>query len=187
MSELIVIVGPIAAGKSSVAGALAERLRRGGRVVAVLDLDEVVLTVGGYVDLPPARFAEAQVVFGRLVAAWLDQRIDVIAHGPFFQPEEHHTLLQAVPEGTIVRWVYLDSTLDVAVARTAADTSRIVSRDLTFLRATYDRVAALRSAMPSYDWTFDTTTRGVEDIAAALEERPSSSCHGAHSSQLKCR
>lgn len=170
MSELIVIVGPIAAGKSSVAAALAERLRRAGRVVAVLDLDDVVMTVGGYVDLPSARFLEAQVVFGRLVAAWLDQGIDVIAHGPFFQPEEQHALLHALPEGTIVRRVYLDSTLGVAVARTAADTTRIVSRNLAFLRATYDRVAALRPGMPACDWTFDTTTCGVEEIAEALEE-----------------
>jgi hypothetical protein len=37
-----VLAGPIASGRSSVARALAERLHKSGRTVAVLDLDDVV-------------------------------------------------------------------------------------------------------------------------------------------------
>jgi hypothetical protein len=76
--ELVVIVGPIASGKSTVAGALGRRFMAAGRAVAVLDLDDVVDTIGGFGDLTPQRFRQAQVVYG----AWLRQSFDVIAHGP---------------------------------------------------------------------------------------------------------
>jgi adenylylsulfate kinase-like enzyme len=45
--ELIVIVGPIASGKSTVAYELGSRFRAADRSVAVLDLDDVVETIGG--------------------------------------------------------------------------------------------------------------------------------------------
>jgi hypothetical protein len=80
--ELVVIVGPIASGKSTVAGALGRRFMAAGRAVAVLDLDDVVDTIGGFGDLTPQRFRQAQVVHGQLVGAWLRQSFDVIAHGP---------------------------------------------------------------------------------------------------------
>jgi adenylylsulfate kinase-like enzyme len=69
---LVVIVGPIASGKTAVAGGLGERFRSCGRRVAVLDLDELVETIGGFVGLSGERFRQAQVVFGQLVGAWLD-------------------------------------------------------------------------------------------------------------------
>jgi hypothetical protein len=75
--ELVVIVGPIASGKSTVAGALGRRFMAAGRAVAVLDLDDVVDTIGGFGDLTPQRFRQAQVVYGQLVGAWLRQSFDV--------------------------------------------------------------------------------------------------------------
>src|SRR5918993_1193869 len=45
--ELIAIVGPIASGKSTIAYELGSRFRAAGRAVAVLDLDDVVDTIGG--------------------------------------------------------------------------------------------------------------------------------------------
>jgi adenylylsulfate kinase-like enzyme len=53
---LVVIVGPIASGKSTVADALGERFRASGRQVAVLDLDELVETIGGFVGVSGALF-----------------------------------------------------------------------------------------------------------------------------------
>jgi hypothetical protein len=46
VSELVVIIGPIASGKSRVADALGDRFREAGRAVAVFDLDDVVDTIG---------------------------------------------------------------------------------------------------------------------------------------------
>src|SRR5829696_8664991 len=86
--ELIVIVGPIASGKSTIAYELGSRFRAAGRAVAVLDLDDVVDTIGGFAGLTSERFRQAQLVYGDLVGAWLRQRLDVVAYGPFFEPEE---------------------------------------------------------------------------------------------------
>lgn len=67
---LIVVVGPIASGKSTIAEGLGERFRASGRLAAVLDLDEFVETIGGFAGLPGERCRQAQMVFGH----WLPTR-----------------------------------------------------------------------------------------------------------------
>jgi hypothetical protein len=175
--DLVVVIGPIASGKSTVAGALGDRFRASGRAVAVLDLDDVVDTIGGFLDLTPEHFRQAQVVCGQLVGAWLRQGFDVIAHGPFFQPRELGALLHAVPEGIAPRFVQLLASYEVALARVARDPSRKLSKHPELLRRTYDRVELLLPALPPSDWTFDTTAIAADDIvdelaAAILTERP---------------
>lgn len=166
---LVVIVGPIASGKSTVAGALGERFRASGHQVAVLDLDELVDTIGGFVDLPGEHFRQAQVDFGKLVAAWLDQGFDVIAHGPFFQRHEDEALLHAISENITPRRVLLHATLEVALERVTADPQRVLSSVPDFLKATYNRVAELPT-MPQSEWTFDTTTTDAPTIVDQLAE-----------------
>lgn len=168
MPELIVIVGPIASGKSTVAHQLGRRFRAAGRRVAVLDLDDVVETIGGFAGLTPERFHAAQVVYGVLVGAWLHRGFDVVAHGPFFEPEEDQAVLHAVPAGIVPRRVQLLATYEAALERTAGDSGRAVSKDPAFLRAAYDRAESLRSGLPPADWTFDTTTRSSYEIVEAL-------------------
>jgi hypothetical protein len=166
--DLVVIVGPIASGKSTVSSGLAARLRETGRAVAELDLDDVVETIGGFVELPPERFRQAQLVYGQLVGAWLRQGVDVIAHGPFFDPDEQAALLHAVPHGITPRRVLLLARYEIALARVTADPTRIVSRQPEFLRRTYDRVDSLLPTMPSSDWIFDTSTMTCHDIIDEL-------------------
>lgn len=172
MSELIVIVGPIASGKSTIAHGLGSRFRGEGRRVAVLDLDEVVETVGGFMGLSEADFQQAQVVFGQLVGAWLEQGVDVIAHGPFFQRHEDDALLHAVPDGIVPRRVLLHADYEVALERVRADPERVLSRYPEVLKATYDRVELLLPTLPPSDWSFDTTGMTsqtiVDELALAL-------------------
>jgi predicted kinase len=176
MPDLIVIVGPIASGKTTIAAGLARRLRSPNRPVAVLDLDDVVDAIGGFAGLRAERFRQAQLVHGQLVGAWLGQGIDVIAHGPFFQREEDEALLHAVPSGTgstgvALRRVQLLCTYEAALARTAADADRLLSKDPVLLRRTYDRVESLLPTLPPSDWTFDTTALSASDIVDALAAR----------------
>jgi thymidylate kinase len=168
--QLVVVTGPIASGKSTVAAALGDRLRRAGRPVAVLDLDDVVDTIGGFVGLSPVQFEQAQLVFGRLVAAWLDQGFDVIAHGPFLSPEEDDALLHAQGDGVVPRRVLIQATYDVALERVSDGPGRIQSRDPVFLRATYDRYEQLRPGLPAAEWVFDTTTTALPVIVEQLVE-----------------
>ena len=170
--DLIVIVGPIASGKSTIAEALGERFRAAGRRVAVLDLDEVVDTIGGFMGLGEANFRQSQVVFGQLIGAWLAQDFDVIAHGPFFDRHEDDALLHAVPDGVVPRRVLLRATYEVALERVRADPDRVLSRYPEVLKVTYDRVDELLPTMPPSDWTFDTARTSaqaaVEELAQAL-------------------
>lgn len=166
--HLVVIIGPIASGKSTVARLLAARLREAGRAAAVLDLDDVVDTIGGFVGLDAARFRRAQIVHGELVAGWLHQGFDVVAPGPFFEPEEQEALLHAVPEEIVPRLVQLVTTYEVALERVSADADRGLSRHPELLRHFYDRVESLLPTLPSCDWSFDTTVRSSEDIVDEL-------------------
>lgn len=167
---LVVIVGPIASGKSTIAGALGERFRASGRRVAVLDLDELVETIGGFVGLHAERFRQAQVVFGHLVGAWLAQGFDVIAHGPFFHRDEDAALLHAIPDGVRLRRVLLHNTFPVALERVRADPERLISSYPEFLKATYDRVDELLPTMPPSEWTFDTAAIDAQAIVGHLAE-----------------
>ncbi len=119
MPTLVVIVGSIASGKSTIATGLAERFRARDRRVALLDLDELVETIGGFVGLSLEQLRQAQMVFGQLVGAWLVQDFDVIAHGPFFDHDEDQALLHAIPDGVVVRRVLLHTTLAVALEQLA--------------------------------------------------------------------
>lgn len=168
LPTLVVIVGPIASGKSTVAAALGRRFREAGRAVALLDLDDHVETIGGFVDLPPARFEQAQVVFGTLVGAWLAEGVDVVAHGPFFQRREDEALLHAVPAGIVPRRVRLHCTLEVALQRVEADPDRMLSAFPGVLKETYGRVEQLVPAMPPSEWVFDTTKTDAQAITDHL-------------------
>lgn len=163
---LVAIVGGMAAGKSTVAAGLGARFRAAGREVAVLDLDDVVATIGGFDGLAPAGFRRAVVVWGRLVGAWLEQGVDVIAHGPVFQPDEDAALLHAVPAAVRPRRVLLRTTPAAARERRAADGG---PGDDDLLAATYDRIAALSPGLPPQDWTFDTTAVDAVAIVDRLE------------------
>ena len=146
--DLVLIIGPIASGKSMVASALGRRFRDADRAVAVLDLDDVVSTIGGFVDLTPEGWRRAQIVNGELVGAWLRQGLDVIAHGPFFEPQENEALLHAVPQGIEPRRVQLSATYEVALERVTGDPLRKLSKDPEFLRRAYERVESLLPTLP---------------------------------------
>jgi hypothetical protein len=166
--ELVVVIGPIASGKSTVANALGERFRAAGRATAVLDLDDFVDTIGGFSGLPGEHFRAAQVVYGQLVGAWLRQGFDVIAHGPFFQSHEQEALLHALPDEIRPRSVQLLCTYEAALERVALDPDRSLSKDAQLLRRTYHRVEALVATMPRSEWTFDSTITSCDEIVDEL-------------------
>lgn len=167
---LVVIVGPIASGKSTVAAALGLELRRTGRRVAVLDLDDVVDTIGGFADLAPEDFHRTQVVFGQLVRSWLDQGVDVIAHGPFVSAEEDDTLVHALPDGIEPRRVLLTTTFAVALERVTADPDRLLAHHPEALEALHGRFEELLPAIRPSEWTFDTTVLGADQIVRQLAD-----------------
>jgi len=162
---LVVVTGPLASGKSSVAEALARRLRQRSRRVAVLDFDEVVAAIGGFADLAPADLARAQIVFGAMVRGWWELGVDVIAHGPFVSAEERASLAAALPEGAVPRSLVLRVPLEVALERLRGHPERPVAHHPELVAALHERFDRLAADLPPSEWTFDTSELDVDEMA----------------------
>jgi shikimate kinase len=172
VQDLVIITGPIASGKSTVAGLLARRCASQGRSVAVADLDDAAFAQVGCSDI--AEFwRRAGVAHAALVRGWLAAGTEVvIAHGPFSEAGSYDSLRAAADGGSRTHHVLLTVRLGVALQRVAADPSRpptAMSRDPDFVQATYDAFLALD--LPSIDETFDTAQTTASEIAEEIHRR----------------
>jgi shikimate kinase len=168
-ARLLVLTGPIASGKSTVAARLTERLVAAGRTVACTDLDDVARLAHAPGGLSVEHWAQAHLTHGALVGALLRQPFDlVIAHGPIYSAQETAAVLAHLPLGTPVRWVLLTCTLDTAQERVSDDPERGLSRDPAFLRRTHDRFWTLRPEIAA-DLVADTGTTSVEEVCLRVE------------------
>lgn len=168
MAVLVVIFGPIASGKSSVAEALGARLRNAGRETAVLEVDDVVETIGGFVGLKRERFHQSFTVHSHLVGAWLDNDVDVIAVGPFYEEHELEGLIAVSSKADIVHWTLLRVSFEVALRRVGGDPTRVLSKDPQVLRSAYNRFESLVPTLPPCDSTFDTGVTPVGQVVETL-------------------
>ena len=113
---LIVITGPIASGKSTVARALAHELARVDTRAAVIDLDilEEMLTADGPKS-DPATWTLARHAAATLANTFLSGGIDVvIADGSFNLSSDRATLEQYLSTGVRPLYVCLLYTSDAA-------------------------------------------------------------------------
>ena len=132
--RLVVIVGPIAAGKSTLAADVGRRLRERGESVAVVGLDSVA-----EMAQPTLDWDWAHEVHAHVVGAWLATSVrTVIAEGPS-TPAELDLLMRCVPGHVAVLTVVLVTRWDVALERALQDPDRGLSRDPGFLRGDHDR------------------------------------------------
>lgn len=167
---LVLVVGPIAAGKSTLAAGLAATLRERGRTVALCGLDEVA--DGAQRALPD--WDHYQGVLGALVAGWLRTPVDVVvAEGPN-TPGEVAAMLAHVPGARVVT-VLAEVSYAVALERVGADPTRGLSRDPALLRAQHARFAAGRDGLAP-DVVVDTgassPSAAVETVLAYLDTWP---------------
>lgn len=187
MPSLLVITGPIGAGKSTVSVLLGRRLSRSGQDAAVVDLDDVefmqhtgTLDVGEWWE----RGAEAHA---SLVAEWLALGVQiVVAHGPLVATGvpgyDVGPLLRAVPGETAVSHALLRVPFEVALERVRGDPERAataISKNPGWLRGAHDRFAAALGQAPAFRWDIDTagtTPSAIADVIGAdlLADRPPS-------------
>jgi len=167
---LIVVTGPIAAGKSTFAARLADEVRSAGRSVAVVDLDEVVFMVR---NLPDTTLEElwdmGRTVHARLVDAFVRAGIEVvIVDGPFHDDRERAALLDVLALDGDPVWITLVVSYEEALRRARADSSRGLSKDPDFLRRTHDVFWAARATLVAPEPTHDTEHVSAGDLARTV-------------------
>lgn len=171
---LIVIVGPIAAGKSTLAAEVGRRLRRRGESVAVVGLDGVA-----EMALPTLDWAWAHEVHGHLVRAWLATPVrTVVAEGPS-TPAELAQLMHCVASDVEVLTVVLVTPYEVALRWALQDPDRVLSKDSDFLRRDHDR---FDRGLPDIAWDLAldsaeaTPTTLADHVIVTLDSRRTRSC-----------
>jgi thymidylate kinase len=168
MRELVVIAGPIGAGKSTVADLLGRKLASGGRTTAVVDLDYVAFMQRGTSDVYEF-WRRAASATAELIRGWFDGGTElVVAHGPFFESGGYETLYARQTVETQTQHVLLRVPTEVALGRVAGEPTRGMSRDPAFLRATHERFRELEPSLPAPSFVYDTTVLTAGQIADEL-------------------
>ncbi|ROQ41539.1 hypothetical protein EDF46_0919 [Frondihabitans sp. PhB188] len=132
---LIVIAGPQASGKSTLAAALSHELRQAGERVALVELDQIAAMA--LPTLPD--WETAHRIFESVTGQWLRSSLTcVIAEGSGSY-EEVLRIIDQAPAGTPVVTVALTAPFSVAFERAQRDPSRGVSRERVFLEGIYQQ------------------------------------------------
>jgi predicted kinase len=166
---LIVLSGPIASGKSSVARALAAGLRAQRRAAAVVDLDLL------YTMLDEAQPMDNPVAWrrARRAAATLADEFAVagvelvVIEGTFWTVSEREEFVSRLTTDNRPRFVTLRVSMPEALRRVAADATRRSSRDPAFLASNHASFHATVATLSPAELVVD-TTRTTTDQAAAM-------------------
>ena len=158
---LVLITGPIAAGKSTLAAAVARRLREADLTVALVDLDTIAEMA--LPTLPDWGWAHR--IHAEVVGAWAATPLDVVVDEGTSTPGEVAQVLDAVPDGVPVLRVVLVADVERSWERAQGDPTRGLSKDRGFLGRTY---AHYESVLP--DLRADLR---IDVEATTLEERTS--------------
>ena len=165
MRECVVVVsGPIASGKSSLARALAIRLEEScGVGVAVVDLDLVyeMLDPAGRPKVDGRLWSLARRISGRLAAALLTEGCCVVVEGDLATDVALGEFEGELPGEITASLVLLEVDFETALARAGADPTRGLSKDRQFLSSHYDEFKA--------EWTERDVLRLETGTASLLE------------------
>lgn len=162
-TRLLMISGPIAAGKSTLAAAVGELLRSQGRTVARTDLDTVAEMA--LPTLPDWEWAHR--IHADVVGAWLRTGIELVVDEGTSTPEEVRQVLAAAPPDCGVFHVVLTADYAASLARAQGDPGRGLSRDPDFLRRHHDAYAAVVDQLPC-DLRIHVEGRSPEALAAQV-------------------
>lgn len=170
MPELVILTGPIAAGKNTVADRLAQRLTARDRTVVVADVDDVAAMVAAPGAARAGLWFAAHEAHGALVGQWMRSHVDyVVAVGPFWTSQERAALTGTLPEGAATLSVVIDAAVSVTLPRALAEPARGLSRDPGFHHSAHRRFRQHLPTIPA-DRTFDSGRLDPEQIAAAIAD-----------------
>jgi adenylylsulfate kinase-like enzyme len=167
---VIVITGPIASGKSTVAGELARELGRAGVPVAVIDLDvvhDMLASDGHKTDHPTWELARRAAAI--LANTFLEQGVAVVvAEGSFNTPGDRSAFAQHLDAGVEPVYVTLRVSYEEALRRAQTDPTRGVSRDPAFLGRYFAGTGHGLGTAPETDLVIETERMSPTSAAAAI-------------------
>jgi predicted kinase len=167
---LIVITGPVGAGKSTTGLALARSLRRPGFAVATIDLDQMygfVRQQDGYGE--PTAWARARAGAAALANALFDTGMSaVIVEGEFFNPEELATLVAPIQANVVLCFFTLQLSYERALERVGGDPSRGASKDPAFLKLLHMHFAQALPFLEAHSIVIDTDDLRQDQVVARL-------------------
>jgi hypothetical protein len=167
---LIVITGPVGAGKSTTGLALARSLRRPDYAVATIDLDQVygfVRQQDGYGE--PTAWARARAGAAGLANALFDTGMSaVIVEGEFFNPEELGRLAAPIQANVRHYFFTLRLAYERALERVQGDPSRGASRDPAFLKLLHAHFTQSLPFLEARSIVIDTDDLAQDQVVARL-------------------
>jgi predicted kinase len=169
---VVVITGPIASGKSTVARELARVLEGTNARVEVIDLDNVhdELVAAGQPS-SPATWDLARGAAASLANTLLAQGVAVVvAEGSYSAPADRAAFASHLDPGVSPLYVTLSVSFDEALRRAQADPTRGRSRDPGFLRS-YFAADEAGGTSPDSDLVIDTERESATSAAAAIAVR----------------
>ena len=167
---VVVITGPIASGKSTVAIELARVLELIGVRAAVIDLDLVHdrLTANGSPSDDSA-WTLARRETATAADAFLEQGVAVvIAEGSFNLPSDRTTFTQHLRTSSGLVFVTLQVSFQEALRRAQADPTRGRSQDPQFLGSHFEARHDVLAAVPATDIVIDTERTTARAAAATI-------------------
>jgi shikimate kinase len=167
---LIVITGPIASGKSTVARELARELERTSVRVAVIDLDlvyEMLASDGTKSDAETWTLARhaAAVLANTFVEAGVGV---VVADGSFNTPGDRAAFSDHLCAGLGPVYVTLRVSFEAALRRAQSDPTRGLSRDPGFLGSYFAAASRSSANVPSTDIVIDTEQMTANSAAVVI-------------------
>lgn len=159
-TPLVLIAGPIAAGKSAIARALAQTLRADGTRLALVELDQIADMARP--TLPD--WTDAHRIFATVTAQWLDAGLDLVIAEAVSSRSEFDLVLRNVPAGTPLLTVVLTCDVETALSRALTDPTRGVSRQEGFLRRVHAEWEQQQPLIPA-DLVLDTAAMPLAESA----------------------
>lgn len=165
---LVIVAGPQASGKSTLAGALSTELRAQGERVALVALDQIAAMA--LPTLPS--WDAAHHIFETTVALWARAGLTIVIAEGSGSAEEVSRLRDQAPAGAHVITVASTTSFETALARAQSDTTRGISREHGFLSGVYetwDEELGRIAPDAVIDTSRLTLTDGVQRVLSVIE------------------
>ena len=170
MESLIIITGPIGAGKSAVAEALTERYRQEGRPAAEVDLDEIYLMMSGKPMENRGVWRVARQAAATLIDFFNNSAVEiVILEGQFWSEEERSEFQNSLIWDGKPFYVTLLVSYEEALRRVMADTTRSISRSPDFLKKAHAEFHATKESRSTTDLVLDSTHQTVQQLSVEIQ------------------